>query len=53
MCCAELPSISASRDPGRVYDPWPGKWTAAKLTEGRIVLPDFSRSVVVRLDIRG
>ena len=38
---------------GRVYDPWSGKWTAVKLIDGKILLPDFSRSLVVRLDTQG
>ena len=33
-----------------VYDPWLDKWSTAKLKNGKIVLPEFRRSVVVRLD---
>ncbi|MGO8818308.1 MAG: hypothetical protein ACLQVG_27000 [Terriglobia bacterium] len=35
---------------GRVYDPWSGKWSGANLSGGKILLPEFSRSLVVRLD---
>lgn len=33
----------------RVYDPWTGRWSDARLEEGRLALPAFSRSVVVRI----
>ena len=32
-----------------VYDPWMNKWTAATVTENRVQLPEFKRSLVVRL----
>jgi len=32
----------------RVLDPWTGKWTTVKVRQGRVTLPDFSRSVVLR-----
>lgn len=34
----------------RVYDPWADRWTEAKLHEGRIGLPPFTRSIVVRIE---
>lgn len=33
----------------RVYDPWANRWSEAKLNRGRLALPPFSRSVVVRV----
>lgn len=35
-----------------VYDPWSDKWSTVKMKNGKIVLPEFRRSVVVRLEIR-
>jgi len=32
----------------RVYDPWSGKWSEAKLRNGAIELPPFSRSIVIK-----
>ncbi|MCX6629303.1 MAG: cellulase family glycosylhydrolase [Candidatus Solibacter sp.] len=32
----------------RVYDPWPGKWSEARQSNGRVNLPDFRRSLIVR-----
>ncbi len=34
----------------RVYDPWSGQWSEAVLKEGRLKLPEFSRSLVVRIE---
>jgi hypothetical protein len=34
----------------RVYDPWQDSWTATKVKADKIALPDFSRSVVVRIE---
>jgi hypothetical protein len=33
----------------RIFDPWTNRWTAGKITSGRIALPAFSRSVVIRI----
>jgi hypothetical protein len=33
----------------RIYDPWANRWSNAKLNKGRVVLPEFSRSIVVRM----
>jgi hypothetical protein len=32
----------------RVYDPWTDKWANAKIDKGKVTLPEFSRSVVIR-----
>jgi hypothetical protein len=32
-----------------VYDPWKNKWTAVKSRNGYITLPDFKRSVVIKM----
>lgn len=32
----------------RIYDPWANRWSEAKVDRGRLALPPFSRSVVVR-----
>ncbi|MGC8642766.1 MAG: cellulase family glycosylhydrolase [Isosphaeraceae bacterium] len=34
----------------RVYDPWTDHWSSAELSDGQVKLPEFSRSVVVRLE---
>jgi hypothetical protein len=34
----------------RVYDPWSDQWSDAKLKKGKLSLPQFSRSIVVRVD---
>jgi len=36
----------------QVYDPWQDRWTDAKLDDGALALPAFSRSIVVRLALR-
>lgn len=33
----------------RVYDPWTGQWSEAARKAGRVALPDFQRSVVLRI----
>jgi len=33
----------------RVYDPWANRWSDAKVRDGKIALPAFSRSIVIRL----
>jgi hypothetical protein len=32
-----------------VYDPWENKWTSVKSQKGKIILPHFKRSLVVRV----
>ncbi len=34
----------------RTYDPWTDHWSSAELKDGRVALPDFSRSIVVKLE---
>lgn len=34
----------------RFYDPWKGKWTTGSVDRGRITLPDFTRSIVFRIE---
>jgi hypothetical protein len=43
-------SIEAPSGRGRVraYDPWTGKWSEAVRKGGRVHLPDFRRSLVLR-----
>ena len=36
----------------RVYDPWSDRWSDATLSGGIVVLPTFSRSVVIRAESR-
>lgn len=36
----------------RIYDPWANRWSNAKLRRGVLTLPEFSRSIVVRVDPR-
>ncbi len=31
------------------YDPWPNKWTQGQAKENKITLPDFTRSLVVKM----
>jgi hypothetical protein len=33
----------------RIYDPWRNKWTKAKVKNNTVILPAFSRSIVVRI----
>ena len=35
----------------RVYDPWQNHWSDARLRGGKIALPAFSRSVVIRISL--
>ncbi len=37
----------------RTYDPWTDRWSDAEPRQGRIALPEFRRSVVVRLERQG
>jgi hypothetical protein len=34
----------------RVYDPWADKWSDGKVRNGQIALPEFSRSIVVKVE---
>ena len=33
----------------RIYDPWANRWSDGKLKKGKLLLPEFSRSIVVRM----
>jgi hypothetical protein len=33
----------------QVFDPWQGKWSTARLRKGRVTLPPFTRSIVLRI----
>ncbi len=35
----------------RFYDPWANRWTSAKIRHGEFTLPDFSRSIVIRISV--
>ena len=37
----------------RVYDPWQDRWTSTEMKKSRITLPDFARSVVVKIEAEG
>ena len=45
----DLPSLRGATV--RTYDPWRDVWSPAKADGGRVALPDFERSVVVRIDL--
>jgi hypothetical protein len=34
----------------RIYDPWTDHWSETKVKKGKIALPAFSRSIVIRLE---
>ena len=36
----------------RTYDPWADAWAPAKVERGAVALPAFTRSLVVRIDIK-
>jgi hypothetical protein len=42
-------ALAGSAKRASVYDPWTGKWSKASLKNGTIVLPEFARSIVVRV----
>jgi hypothetical protein len=35
----------------RIYDPWADQWSEAKVRKGKLTLPAFKRSIVVRLTL--
>lgn len=45
-------AIDGAAGPARVYDPWANRWSEAKIAQGRVELPPFSRSIVVRAAAR-
>jgi len=34
----------------RTYDPWQDRWTPAAASKGEVALPEFSRSILLRID---
>ncbi len=36
----------------RIYDPWANRWSEGRLSGGRVALPEFTRSIAVRLESR-
>lgn len=34
----------------RIYDPWQNRWTTAPVADGTIGLPEFQRSIVIRME---
>jgi len=45
----ELGPVAGGATSVRIYDPWAGRWSAGRLRGGKVALPEFTRSVVVRL----
>lgn len=37
----------------RVYDPWKGVWSEVRIEEAKLILPDFARSIVLRIESGG
>lgn len=37
----------------RVYDPWKDLWSSVEVESGRIALPPFERSIVIKIDLGG
>jgi hypothetical protein len=48
----EVDALNISRPEShiRVYDPWKDKWSETVIVNGRIPLPDFKRSLVLRIE---
>jgi len=44
------PLPAADKLPVRTYDPWTNQWTTGEAVTGRLALPEFSRSLVVRVE---
>ncbi len=43
-------NLPASKLRVRFYDPWENKWTEGRVRSGKVALPPFSRSMVVRIE---
>ncbi len=41
--------LGGSGAQARIYDPWKGRWSKAALRKGRLTLPPFTRSIVLRI----
>lgn len=46
----DLGMVGRKAGKARTYDPWTGRWSAAKLKAGKVKLPAFSRSLVIRVE---
>jgi len=44
------PSAERSDWRCRVYDPWTDHWSSAELKDGQVALPEFTRSIVVKME---
>ena len=47
-----LRELGLKSSPIEVYDPWKNKWAKIEKVRESIVLPDFKRSIVVRMGSR-
>ncbi len=45
----DLSALGTVKSPARVYDPWQNSWHTARIRNGTLGLPPFSRSIVVRI----
>ena len=43
-------AVETSGAAARVYDPWNNRWSDVAVREGKLTLPLFARSAVVRMD---
>ena len=50
----DLSAVLAGVKPtsAKTYDPWKDKWSATKLSGNAVTLPVFSRSIVIRMEVR-
>lgn len=46
----DLPGGIANGATIRIYNPWKNQWTTRKATNGSVALPDFNRSLVIRIE---
>jgi hypothetical protein len=44
------PSAGRSAWRCRVYDPWTDHWSDLEMKDGRVALPEFTRSIVVKME---
>jgi hypothetical protein len=43
--------LALDRATVRAYDPWQDRWSPARVQKGEVALPEFSRSLAVRIDL--
>jgi hypothetical protein len=48
LLTAQVLQVPGLRGKVRVFDPWFGEWTNPRPQKGRIALPEFKRSMVLR-----